>query len=32
MGPLIKPLDSATIAQLAAFFASQTFLHGTEPR
>jgi cytochrome c553 len=29
---MIKPLDSATIAQLAAYFASQTFLHGTEPK
>lgn len=32
MGQMIKPLDSATIAQLAAYFASQTFLHGTEPK
>ena len=32
MAPLVKPLDSATIAQLAAYFASQPFLHGTEPK
>ncbi|HEX5046522.1 MAG TPA: c-type cytochrome [Gammaproteobacteria bacterium] len=32
MGAMAKPLDSATIAQLAAYFSSQTHLHGTEPR
>jgi cytochrome c553 len=31
MGPMVKPLDSATIAQLAAYFSAQPFLHGTEP-
>jgi cytochrome c553 len=29
MGPLIAPLDDATIEQLAAFFASQPLLHNT---
>lgn len=32
MGPMIKPLDSATITQLAAYFASQASLHSTEPK
>jgi len=32
MGAMAKPLDAATIAQLAAFFSSQAYLHSTEPR
>jgi cytochrome c553 len=32
MGPMVKPLDSATIEQLAAFFSSQSSLFVTEPR
>jgi cytochrome c553 len=32
MGPMVKPLDSATIEQLAAFFSSQPSLFVTEPR
>jgi cytochrome c553 len=30
MGPLIAPLDDTTIDELAAYFAAQPWLHGTE--
>jgi hypothetical protein len=30
MGPLIAPLDDATLDELAAYFAAQPWLHGTE--
>lgn len=30
MGPMVKPLDSATIEQLAAFFSAQPYLHNTD--
>ena len=30
MGPLVAPLDDETIAQLAAFFSAQPWLHSTE--
>jgi cytochrome c553 len=30
MGPLIAPLDDATLDELAAYFAAQQWLHGTE--
>jgi cytochrome c553 len=32
MGPLVAPLDAETIAQLAAYFSAQPWLHGTELR